>query len=244
MAFCRFSSLVFVWLMAAGSLQAQLLPPGQAPLPATSREWTSADYEIVAAALADGRLALPRFNSRESSELLRRLVSIENLRFLENKAIPIQARMPEFIRLQASLGAILKLYGAADFGGADVHSELAAVFSFLVRASASGGGVLAEWIPVMPRDATYEIRMKGVEQVKSGVANILLGAEASLGEAIYSESDKSMILDAMADSIESLKEFLARDVQAELRQKLQNRRSIGTHADILNYERLIRALGP
>lgn len=234
--------LACVMLAFLGVAQAQPVVPSPAELPALSREWTGVDYEVVVNALAQGKLALPRFASKESGDLMRRLVAEENLSFQANDSVPIQSRLHDFLKMQASLGEIAKRYIAEANNGQDVHTELAAVLSLMVRQSASGARLISEWIKVMPRDDTYETRMQGLEMVKSGFTKVLLGAETSLGESIYSAADRSLILDSMADSIESLKAFLAPDVKVELRRKLEKRRGDGTTEDDQNLDRLIREL--
>lgn len=225
-----------------GGALAQSVPASTAELPALSREWTGVDYEAVVDALAQGKLPLPRFGSKESELLMRRLVAEENLSFQANDSIPIQSRLYDFLKMQASVGEIAKRYIADANNGKDVHSELAAVLAFMVRESASGASLISEWITVMPRDDTYEVRMKGLDMVKSGFTKVLLGAEASLGESFYSAADRSLILDSMADSIESLKGFLAPDVKVELRRKLEKRRGDGSAKDDQDLDRLIREL--
>ena len=242
MAIDRFRLLACAVLAFSGAVQAQPIAQPAAELPALSREWTGVDYEEVVSALAQGQLVLPRFASKDSGDLMRRLVAEENLRFQANDSIPVLIRIQDFLKLQASMGEIAKGYIAEAQNGEDVHAELAAVLSFIVRESASGATLISQWVAVMPRDDTYATRMKGLEMVKSGLTKILLGAETSLGESIYSSADRSLIIDSMADSIEPLKVYLAPDVKAELRRKLVKRRGDGTPEDVLNLDRLIHAL--
>lgn len=238
--------LACVTLACIGSAHAQAQAQAAAPpvhdLPALSREWTGADYEAVINALAQGELALPRFGSKESGPLMRRLVAEENLGLQANDSLPLLARLGDFLKMSSGLGQLALRYADAANNGEDVHAELAALLSFIVRESASGATLASQWIEVMPRDETYETRMQGLAKIKSGFARILLGAETSLGETFYSAADRSLIIDAMADSIEPLKAFLAPDVKLELHRKLEKRRGSGTAEDDRNLDRLIRSL--
>lgn len=220
-------------------------PPAPAPaieLPALSREWTGADYAAVTDAIAQGQLALPRFDSKESGPLMRRLVAEENLGLQANGSLPLQARLGDFLTMSASLGQLAMRYAVAANNGEDLHAELAALMAMILRESASGAGLVSQWIEVMPRDDKYEIRMQGLAKIKSGITQVLLGAETSLGESLYTAADRSLLIAAMADSIEPLKAFLAADVRQELRRKLGKHRGRGTAEDDRNLDRLIRSL--
>lgn len=237
----RFAWLMAGWLLAASVAGAQTTTPDEPPMPALSRSWTASDYEVVAAAIVQGRVPLPKFGAGDSDALMRRLVSEENLEFQANQAIPPHYRLQDFAETVPSLAAILNKY--LENGDEGDHAELAAVLSFTLRQSGSGAALLSEVIPTIPKDAAYEQRMKALDGVRSGVTDILLGAEMSLGEAVFSAEDKSLILDAMADSIGSLQRFLADDVKAELAQKLQARKGAGSKSDAENFDRVLQALG-
>lgn len=233
---------VCVWFLLVGTAAAQLLPPAEAPIPAASREWTGADYEIVASALAQGRLDLPRFGAGEADALMRRLVSFENLRFQRNKKIPIEHRLSDFVRLNSATSQIVRHYGAAADRGANLHAELAALMAFLVRGAATGAELLTDWVAVMPQDDKLEIRMRGLDQVKSGITTLLISAELSLGEAMYDANDRSLILSAVADSILALEHLLADDAKRELRQKFETQRNKGTELDAENIRTILEGL--
>jgi hypothetical protein len=238
--------LACVALACIGSAQAQAPARAAATpdleLPALSREWSGADYAVVTDAIAQGQLALPRFGSKESGPLMHRLVAEENLVLQANSSIPLQARLGDFLTMSASLGQLAMRYALAANNGEDLHAELAALMAMIMRESASGAALVSQWIEVMPRDDKYETRMKGLAKIKSGITQVLLGEERSLGESLYSAADRSLLIDAMADSIEPLKAFLAPEVKQELRRKLGKHRGSGTAEDDRNLDRLIRSL--
>lgn len=227
-------------LLAATSAGAHSAPKSdEPPIPALSRAWMAADYQVVTAAIAQGRIALPRFGEGDSDALMRRLVSEDNLAFHANASVPAIYRLQDWSNGLPSILELLKSYLEDPTRN---HAELAAVMAYAVRDMGVGANLLAEVLPTIPKDDTYEDRMKGLAQVKSGFTNVLLGAETSLGEAVYSAQDKSLMLDAMADSIDPLVPFLADDVKAELAMRLKARKGAGTKVDDENIERIVRAL--
>lgn len=242
MSYRRLINLFSTFLLISGGVTAQLLSPGELPIPAASREWNGADYEVVATALRQGRLALPRFGDKATASLMRRMVSVENLKSQSRGTIPLEYRFPDYIKLSVSMGQILRHYGEASQRGEDVHAELAALLAHLVRVSARGIKLSDEWMAIAPRDEKFASRQQGVETMKSGVSTMLMGTVMSLGEAMYDANDKSLMLAAIAESIDSLQVAVPQNVKQQLRTSLLEAKGLDSRADLENVRRILDAL--
>lgn len=215
-----------------------------AGLPALSREWRGADYQTVAAAIDKGTLALPRLSSGSGAALLGRLTSLQNLELQKNPALPVESRMQDFVTMQAAVVPIMMRYLEAASRGEPVHSELATLLSFMMYMGASCADMTNEYLPTIQKDEKYASRMDGVVKIKSGLTTMLVGAEASLSETrFYSAEDVSLMMEAMAVTLPSMKSLLSPDFRAELLRKLETRRNAAKRADdIKNLDRMLAEL--
>jgi hypothetical protein len=231
-------------LFPVTNLAADSAPPEDPGLPALSREWHGADYQLVSDALSRGTLPLPRLSSQTGAALLKRLTAPENLTFQKNRTLPVESRLQDFLAMQAAAGMIAKRFFEAVNRGEPLHTELASLLGFMIRMAASGADLLTEFIPSIPKDDNYRIRMEGLSKVRSGLTNMFLGAETTLSEkAFYTSDDLSLLIGAMADALPSIKALLAPDFRMELRQKLEvHRKAARKPDDLENLERMVAEL--
>lgn len=232
------------WMPARG-LVAQTNTLAEAGFPAASRAWAGDDYARVAELLADGKTPLPRLADEEGQAFIRRMTSTENLAFYRNRSLPIGQRLVGFIALLDGVSTVTKRYLAAAGQGADVHRELTAESIFLLRAAAVGVDLMEEFFPTVPRDDQYAARVQGVEQFKSGLTAMFVGAEASLSEqGFYSSEDRSGLLAAMAETLPTVGKIFAADYKVELRRKLEARRAaFPGEQDARNLQAMVDELG-
>ena len=88
--------------------------------------------------------------------------------------------------------------------------------------AAAGTKLVDEFMPTVPRDDKYPVRVNGLKQMNAGLTEIFAGAVTSLSEtSFYTPEDLSLMLDAMAETLPSMKKSFAPDYRIELRKKLE-----------------------
>ncbi len=240
-----FVSLAVLFASCAMAQDAPPSPYVAAGVPAPSREWSGADYARTLQVLSAGSVPLPRFADPHGAALLRRIAALDNFAFHRNKSLPLNARLTDFLTLYRSVNDINKLYLAKTVNDAATdRPELSSLLAFLLRSTAVGLDLVEELLPTLPKDETYGERMKGLQQVRSGLTTMFVGAEMSLGEGdFFSSRDRSAILEAMAATIPSAKRFMAPDVRRELQRKLKADRARFNNAnDVRHLDTLDREL--
>lgn len=236
------------WLTAPAASGAQDLDAiARAEWPAVSRPWSGSDYATAGKLLAEGRVPLPRLSDPDGAALVMRFVAPENLEAVSTPEVPVQAR---FLVYQAMIGgasqilnAYLRLLGGAASSSDLPHEEFARLIGFMLRLTVAGDELMDEILPTIPRDDTYVIRMEGLKRFRTGLTNVLLGAEASLAETkLYTPADLAIIVDGMAAALPRLRRALARDVVIELRRKLERDRQRFAGEDGQKLDAMIRLL--
>lgn len=217
----------------------------EAGLPAPDREWRGADYARAAQVLANGTVPLPRLSEAEGAALFQRMTSTANFSFHQNRSNPIQARIEDYVNIQQGASSLLKLYYAAATKGQGFNQELAHVLGFLLHVSALGVELVDEFIPTLPKDDKYEVRMDGFRLMSSGLMTLFEGAEETLSESnLFSPEELSVILDAMARTLPRVQTIFTPDYRIKLRQKLQADKARFTQpADVQNIDAMLRQLG-
>ncbi len=225
---------------------ATLSPYTAAGIPAVTREWTGADYTQAFRVLSAGSVTLPRFSDRHGTVLLDRITSTDNFSFHRNRSLPIQSRLHDHVALLQSVNSLLKLYSVKSVTDtASSKPELASLLAFLLRVSAVGLDLTDEFLPTIPRDDKYATRIDGLKTMKSGLTTMFVGAEVSLTERNgFSPKDRSLLLEAMAATLPTVKRAFASDYKVELQQKLKTDRAKFTGSnDVLRIDAMIRELG-
>jgi hypothetical protein len=217
----------------------------EADLPALSREWTGDDYTRAAQILAAGTLPLPSLSDEQGRLFLKRLTATDNLAFYRNRTLPIEARVESCFKLMEGAGAILKLYGAAANKGQRLNSEITQQTVFMLHLAAVGIQLIDEFMPTVPKDEKYAIRIEGVKKTYAGLTRMFVGAEASLSEkSFYSSENLSDLLTAMAETLPRVEKAFSPDFKVELRKKLESRKAaFPGKRDEENIQRMIDELG-
>ncbi|MES1244004.1 MAG: hypothetical protein ABUT39_20545 [Acidobacteriota bacterium] len=218
----------------------------EAGIPASDREWHGPDYTRTSEILSAGKVALPRLSEPLGAALLGRLTSTENFSLDRNGALPIEARLGDYLAIQQGTNKVLNLYVATMVRGeAKVTAEMTQIVAFSLRVSALGIDLVEEFLPKIPKDESYAARMEGLKQMYSGISTQFQGAEAMLGEIkIYSQPERSLLLDAMAGALPVLRKAFSQDFRVELRKKLEDDRSLfSSSQDLDRLQSMIRELG-
>jgi hypothetical protein len=235
------------WLARGLAAQAPSTNPYlEAGIPASDREWHGADYARTSEILSAGKVALPRLSDPLGAALLNRLTSTENFSLNRNRALPVEARLSDYLGVQQATSTVLNLYLAMMLRGeAKVTAEMTQIVAFSLQVSALGIDLVEEFLPKIPKDESYAKRMEGLKQMYSGMSTQFQGAEAMLGETkVYSQPERSLLLDAMADALPVLKKAFSQDFRVELRKKFEeDRKLFSSSQDLDRLQSMIRELG-
>jgi len=172
---------------------------------------------------------------------------MENLAFHANKALPIGTRIPDFLKILQSTNAIVALYlNRPEEQIKACHYELAALQGYMMRIAESGLVLFNEFIPQIPKDENYATRMDGVRQMKGGITTMFAGIFTSTTEeGLYTPEDRTIMYQAMADTLPVLREAFQPDYRVELRQKLvAERKKLTNPTDIHYLDTMIGLLAP
>jgi hypothetical protein len=238
--------LVFGLAPAFAAQEAALNPYLEAGAPASDRVWQGADYARTSEILSAGKVALPRLSEPLGAALLKRFTSTDNFALHRNLALPIEARLSDYLGVQQATSTVLNLYLEVMVRGEmKVTSEMVQLVAFSLQLSSLGIDLVEEFLPKIPKDESYATRMDGLKQMYSGISTQFQGAETMLGESnIYSEPERSLLLDAMAATLPVLKKTFSQDYRVELRKKLENDRKLFQGSqDLERLQSMIRELG-
>jgi hypothetical protein len=240
----RALSITFLAAISAVSAAEHTDAYAAAKLPALSREWHSADYQAVVAAISKGEVPLPKLSSEPSAKLFKKIASLDNLALANNTTLPLDYRLQEMVVLLPTVASLSKSYMAEANRGEKVNGEIAALLVFLLHGTAAQARIVEEFIPTIPHDEKYSVRMDGLALVRSGATNVFLGLVTSLSErSFYSDDDISLMLQAMADTLPSLKQLFAHDFRVELHNKLSAYLRLATRPkDLKNLDRMLAEL--
>jgi hypothetical protein len=242
------TTLTILALLTISQAYAQNIKPSpyiEAGIPAVTREWSGADYAQTFRVLSAGSVTLPRFSDRNGAMLLGRITSTDNFSFYQNRSLPIQSRLQDYLTLHKSVNSLAKLYFANPVSDMTSSSlEISSLLAFLLRTSAVGLNLVDEFIPTIPKDNKYANRMNGLKTLKSGLTTVFAGAEVSLTEKNgFSSKDRSHLLEAMAATLPTLKRAFAPDYRLELQQKLRtDREKFINPNDALLIDAMVREL--
>lgn len=245
--FTRAAAYLFLVFSLAPVLAAQNAAPNpylEAGIPASDRVWQGVDYVRTGEVLSAGKVALPRLSDPVGAALLDRFTTTDNFSLHRNLSLPVEARLSDYLSVQKGTSEVLNLYLAAMVRKEKVTSEMARLVGFSLQLSSLGIDLVQEFLPKIPKDESYETRMNGLKQMYSGISTQFQGAEAMLHEAsMYSEADRTLVLDAMASTLPVIKKAFSQDYQIELRKKFEDDRKLFQGQDLERLQSMIRELG-
>jgi hypothetical protein len=193
--------------------------------PSTDREWQGADYAAVAELAKTKKIPLPRISDVDGELLLNRFCDIENFNFCRNSSLPISERLNSGQSIQAATNDLLLLYVTAQNSGKDFRKELSRICAFTLHVALLTFEVTEEYLLSVPKDDRWETRMKGLRQMKNGVAITFSGIEQSLSEGTFDHDGVILVERAMSEVLPKLKIHFSPEFQTEIRLKLQKRSS-------------------
>jgi hypothetical protein len=237
---------IIFWIHLVGGHAAVTNEFLEAGIAAPNREWLANDYISAANILASGKVALPRYSNKNGKALLETMTSPANFAIYRKKNLRLDSRMNEFLSLQQASGTLLRLYVEAANKGDDLHKETASLMAFNLYVTELGMELTDEFVPTIPKDEKYEIRMDGLKKMYSGMTTIFVGAESSLSERhFYSDEDCSLLLEAMSETIGRIKKAFTAEYRVELGKKLELQKSkFKKQTDLRRIEAVLNELRP
>lgn len=193
-------------------------------VPALDKEWTGSDYLASFEIFSTGKAPLPLMKEGDGEAVLLRICNQSNLSLYRNKQLPIKQRIESYLETQQGLNSIMKLYTAEANAQKDVHVELAMLFGMNLDAAGTGLELFGEFMPTIPKDDKYEIRMGGLKRMNLGLVQIIVGAEQTLSEKkLFSDRDMGVILEATKRNLPFFLPHFSEDFRKEMSSKFQNR---------------------
>ena len=198
----------------------------EAGIPALDREWTGNDYMQAAKLLSEGKVPLPKLSDEEGRLFIERLTNTGNFSLYRDRTLPLEKRLPDFFNLLAGASVIMKMYLPLAEKGMDVHREFSMQLAFGMRMAAMGVQLIDEFLPTIPKDDKYEVRMAGMKRAHGGLMQMYSGAETSLSDRrFYSPADLTLLLTTMAETLPVVKKAFSPEYKVEFRKKLETHRA-------------------
>ncbi len=201
--------------------EAWRVPYLNAGVASLDQTWIGSDYERAVQAIITAKIPLPTFKDSRGKAVLKRIVSVENLAFIQNKDLSVTSRMEGFMLMQSSMSALLGHYVTiANQGKVSVPDELTAFYGFMLQTAASGIGLTDEYLATIPKDEKYESRIDALKKLQVGIVGMLVGAEMTLNEDYYSKRNRSDLLLVISETLPRFKPILPKEFKIEYRVKL------------------------
>jgi hypothetical protein len=192
--------------------------------PSIEKEWTAEDYKSFNNHLDSlPSIAYPKITSSKSKALFKKLVSSINQPLLEDKKNPFNERILYCLKLQKNTTEILKKYGTALQNGNKYSNEVCYLMGLTIVNANQLIELADEFIPSLDSNShDYIVRMKGVEQMKTGLATQFEGALVCITETnIYIDADRTILTEYLVEYGLSLISFLKPSSKEALKLKLQ-----------------------
>ena len=196
-------------------------------LPSPDREWSGEDMaaaeKVLASVAQGGYQRLPRSESVRSKDVFSRLTSDSNLDLFRNRSFPIEARFPELLKYMDAHRRVLLMY-ISGFTKSQVRdSEIVELMGAQLHLAALVFELTDEFLLTIDKnDPTYSTRMQGVERVKKGAANVVMGTLQMLTEQpTYRASELRKLVGHMQETYPVLISHLSSGSRTEALVKLE-----------------------
>lgn len=201
----------------------------QKGLPASDREWSSPEAERAMKALtalaADDPRQLPHFESARSGIVFARMVNPDNLALSRDQSLPLSARLTDAMNSLQATNQILKLYLREVVAGSSIYArDLIELVGYQLHVVVELTSLADEMALTIPKDdPNYDARMKGFDQMRSGLATMVSGSLLTLTErAVYSKADRVALMGHLKRTLPSIMPRLTEasrlDLQARVRE--------------------------
>jgi hypothetical protein len=206
------------------------LTPGtyiQKGLPANDRNWDSQDYLQAARVLQTiagiDPTQLPRYGSLLSGAVFARIVSHDNFKLFDNTVLNQQQRFKAATAILEGLGQITVIYATATTQERIFDTEMIELMRYVLEVSAEVTQLADAFVASLPaNDPDREARLRGREQMRQGMARVVIGCLDSLAERVsYQSSDLLRLAGTLETTVPVIFSFLSAGVQQELSLRIQ-----------------------
>jgi len=221
-------------------------PYSSAGIPAAERPWILEDYKRALKILSQNKIPLPRLDDKYGKAILMRLTSSDLFKVFQNRNTPVNLRLNACMDFGDTYNSIYKLYGTTLTNDHSYHSEFAALLAFFLKFAAVEAEVVEDFLPTLPKDDRYEVRVQGLNQMFRGAEGMFSAAEASLADTVfYSDSDFSLIIKAMAEILPQVLKHSSENFNSDMKSKLEvdktrfkdssDQKTLNQMLDVLNH---------
>lgn len=199
----------------------------QKGLPANDRSWDGQDYvqaaKVLHALASADPTQLPRYGSPISGAVFARIVSQENFRLFGNGILDKQQSFTAASSLLQGLGQITLVYASATTQERVFDSELVELMRFVLELSREVAERAEAFFASLPtNDPDHDARLKGREQMRQGMARVVIGCLATLAEReTYRSSDLVRLAQTLDTTVPLIFSFLPPGAQQELPVRIQ-----------------------
>jgi hypothetical protein len=196
-------------------------------LPAHDRDWSGDDMvkaeQVLSSISKEGYRKLPRHQSERSGEVFARLTSAENLDLYRNRSLPLEVRMPQAMNYFQASNQINKIYLSAFLKREVRDTELLELMGAMLRSSVAMLEIVDEFLPTINKDdPNYQVRMQGLEKMKRGLADVVVGCLQTLTEReSYRGSELAKLVGYMQDTVPVLVLSLPPGSRIEITSRLE-----------------------
>lgn len=205
---------------------------------APDRIWSAHDLtqavQVLEKLSQQGSRSLPRYKSERSGQIFARMTAAENLALLKSPDTPIAVRLPMAAEIQQQQVNLLKIYLNAFLKRQVRGAELLELQVSNLRVSQSMTDLAREFLPTLdPNDPTYEVRMKGVEQMKHGMSEQVAGSLQTMEEREnYAAEDLQRYIESLQEILPTIISYLSPAAQTETMATLDRLCNDSTHSDL------------
>jgi hypothetical protein len=206
-------------------------------MPAHDRVWLGPDMaqaEKVLAPLAVSEARLPRYQSDRSGAVFSRMTAAQNLKGLQDRAVPISTRLPLALIYFQSINQIFKHYSRAFDKGEVRDSDVVELMGAMLKTTVVLLDLIDEFFATLDKDdPTYPVRMRAQDGIRVGLGGVVIGSLITLTERdSYRTSELVRLVGYMEETLPQLVTRLPPGSRAEVIMKLKSMQTNPSLADL------------
>ena len=207
-------------------------------VPSATKLWNGDDYlkavRVLKSLAATTPEKLPRYQSERSGELFSRMTSTKNLEQFRDRQVALQERFPQMLGYYDAINQILKVYLTAFQAERVSDSDLLGLMGNMMHASVVMLDVVDEFLPTLDKnDPKYEVRMRGLNQMKNGMAQVVTGGLLTLTErSFYRTSELRRLIGVFQETMPLIVSRLTPQSQADVLMRLEKMQADTTLTDL------------
>jgi hypothetical protein len=195
-------------------------------LPANDRVWDGGDYLQAAKVLRElagvDATQLPRYGSAISGAVFARIVSPDNFKVYDNELLDPQQKFKAVNALLQGVGEITIIYSSATTKVVIFDTELIELMRFILELCADDTRLFKTFTATLPTNQNLESRAKSEEQMRQGMARVVVGClEALASRESYRSSDLERLAQTLDTTVPVIHAFLLPGAQQEVSVRLQ-----------------------